>query len=154
NVMRSTYTSRVGVALASLLLLLGGSLRAAQAAAPNVSALSLRVNGAIEPCGSTVMGGDTVCVRFFSDQDANATVSVMKGTTPTLVASGSIFANTVYRVCVTAGSDAGTRTWLIHVQNSNGMDDDNHCTYVVGTTPPPTTLSGSVRTQNGCSVTF
>jgi hypothetical protein len=113
--------------------------------APNVSVLGLRVNGATAACGATAMSGDQVCLRFKSDQNANATVSVRKGTTTTVVTNGPISAGVSYVTCVAAGTaDNVVRTFTVTASNSHGTDSET-CEYRVAApspTPPAVTISG------------
>src|SRR5262249_35022946 len=83
SIMRSKLSPRFGVALATLLFLWSGSLGSiAHAAAPVVTFIGLRVNGVNMACGAMVHTGDQVCVRFQTDQPANAMVTIQKDAGP------------------------------------------------------------------------
>ena len=132
SIMNRKPRLRLGVLLASLLMLLGSSLGSvAHAVAPTVTIAGLRVNGVNVACGATVHTGDTVCVRFSSDQTASAQVTVVKGTTTSPVASGTASAGVNYLSCVTAGTaDSIVRTFTVKVTNANGTDTKT-CAYTV-----------------------
>jgi hypothetical protein len=140
NIMRSKLSPRCSIVLASLLLVWGGTLGSIAQAAPTVSILGLRVNGVNKACGSTVNGGDTVCVRFTTSENGFARVFVTKNGVKTQTDSGNVSTGFVWLSCVRAGTDAGTRTFTVEVTgNTSGMvGTSNACTFVVGTTPPPT----------------
>jgi hypothetical protein len=147
SIMRSNLSPGFSIALASLLLLWGGSIGSvAQAAPPVVTILGLRVNGVSAACGATVQSGNRVCVRFSTDQNGSATVSVTKGTTTTAVASGSVTPGVNYITCVTAGTaDNITRTFTVQVTNATTGTGSATCDYKVAATAamaPTVTILG------------
>lgn len=156
--MRSKCSSRVHLILASLLLLWGGSFRASHAVAPTVTISGLEVNGVFQACGSTkiVTGGSTVCVLFSTNQNGFAQAFLSQGTSNARFCSGNVFPRTSpWRCCFTFSSTpiSGTRTITVTVTNSANETGSATCTLTVGS-GSQTQLSGSVRTQNGCGVTF
>jgi hypothetical protein len=150
--MRSKLSSRLAVLVATLLLLWGASLGSAAHAllssgssgqqggqqsggktgAPTVTILGLRVNGTAAACGASVNTGDEVCVRFSTDQNANARVIAQKDEdTPVTVASGSVVTGVKYITCVTAGTaDSIIRKFTVQVTNGNGTNAAQ-CSFTV-----------------------
>jgi hypothetical protein len=155
--MRSKLSPRCSVVLASLLLLLGGSFRPSHAAVPMFTILNLRVNGFITSCGALVQSGDTVCLRFQSDQSGFAQVSIKKDAgSYQLIAQGSVSGGVTYAVCVTAGTaDNITRTFKVTVTNSTTGTGTGTCDYTVMGSMPSTapTLMTSLTVNGTASTT-
>jgi hypothetical protein len=93
---------------------------------------SLLVGGTAAACGSVVTSGAQVCLQFTSDQSGTAVISLQKGTSTAVLASGAVNAGTPYSVCVTAGAADGlTRTFTVMVTNSSGQSASQQCSYLV-----------------------
>lgn len=153
--MRSKCSSRVHLILASLLLLWGGTFRASHAV-PVVDITGLEVNGTPQACGSPnlVTGGSRVCVVFTTSESGFAEVRL--GPNNVLLCAGNVFPrSTPWRCCFTFSSTpiTGLRTITVRVTNSAGQSGSDTCTLTVGSSAQ-NQLTGDVRTQNGCGVTF
>jgi hypothetical protein len=98
--------------------------------------------------GATFVIGEANQILFSSNQTVNGTLTLMKpdGTTTTLFNS-TMQAGTTYTINGTAGSPTGMRT-LTLTSGSTSVT----CTYTVGSSSQM--LTGSVRTNNGCGVSF
>jgi hypothetical protein len=152
--MRSKLISRGGLVLATLFLCLGGT-NSAHAA---LTSAGVTTN---KGCGSAASFaiGDPIAITFSVTQGtsdkSHLTLQLQNGTNTSVLFNSDVTGSHTFQINGTIGSPTGTRTLTLTatpVSPTTGTQITKTCSYTV--TSSSQTLTGSVRTQRGCGVTF
>jgi hypothetical protein len=150
--MYSMFSHRMALALASLVLCLGGSVGSTAQAA-------ITANLTIDKgCGSTSYKvGDPISISFGATQPmgqiVHLTLALQNGSARTTLFDRNVTAPAQFQINGTIGQPAGQLRTLALTATASGMTPQTRtCTFTPGASQ--TNVTGSVSTQNGCGVTF
>jgi hypothetical protein len=150
--MYSKFSHRMALALASLVLCLGGSVGLTAQAAVTAN---LTID---KGCGSTSYKvGDPISINFGATQPmgqiVHLTLALQNGSARTTLFDRDVTAPAQFQINGTIGQPAGQMRTLSLTASASGMTPQTlTCTFTPGANQA--TLTGSVSTQNGCGVTF
>jgi hypothetical protein len=150
--MYSKLSHRMALALASLVLCLGGSVGLTAQAAVTAN---LTID---KGCGSTSYKvGDPISINFGATQPmgqiVHLTLALQNGSARTTLFDRDVTAPAQFQINGTIGQPAGQMRTLSLTASASGMTPQTlTCTFTPGANQA--TLTGSVSTQNGCGVTF
>jgi hypothetical protein len=152
--MRSKLISKGGLVLATLFLCLGGT-NSAHAALTSADVTTNKGCGS----GASFAVGDSIAITFSVTQGAgdtsHLTLQLQNGSTRSSLFNRDVMGSHTFQISGTIGSPSGTRTLSLTatpVSPTMGMQITKSCSYTVISSMQ--TLTGSVRTQRGCGVTF
>jgi hypothetical protein len=152
--MRSKLISRGGLVLATLFLCLGVT-NSAHAALTSADVTTNKGCGA----GASFAVGDSIAITFSVTQGSGDTshlsLQLQNGSTTSSLFNRDVMGSHTFQIFGTIGSPSGTRTLTLTatpVSPTTGMQITKPCSYTVMSSQQ--TLTGSVRTQRGCGVTF
>jgi hypothetical protein len=152
--MRSKLISRGGLVLATLFMCLGAG-NSAHAALTSAAVTTNKGCGS----GATFVVGDSIAITFSVTQDSSdtshLTLQLQNGSSTTTLFNRDVLGSHTFQISGTVGSPSGTRTLTLTatpVSPTTGTQITKMCSYTV--TSSSQTLTGSVRTQRGCGVTF
>jgi hypothetical protein len=152
--MRSKLISKGGLVLATLFLCLGGT-NSARAALTSADVTTNKGCGS----GASFAVGDSIAITFSVTQGtsdtSHLTLQLQNGSTRSSLFNRDVMGSHTFQISGIIGSPSGTRTLALTatpVSPTTGMQITKMCSYTV--TSSTQTLTGSVRTQRGCGVTF